>query len=134
MTIHAQTEQPGRVAQSLQVGPHSLRADMSTADGGDDSAPSPHDYFDSALAACKSLTAHWYAKRNNMDLQRIEVDITRDDSEERKGRYLLKVKLTFHGNLSDDERTRLHAAVVRCPVHKLMTTTDVVIETEPFVP
>jgi putative redox protein len=131
MTIHGQTETSGRVAQSIQLGAHTLRADMTADEGGDGSAPSPHDYFDASLAACKALTAHWYAKRNNMELERVEVDVTRDGSEERKGRYVLKVKLTFHGNLSDEQRTKLHAAVARCPVHKLMTTTDVVIETEP---
>jgi uncharacterized OsmC-like protein len=36
---------------------------------------------------------------------------------------------TLHGPISDEQRASLYRAVVACPVHKLMTTTDVQIET-----
>jgi putative redox protein len=32
--------------------------------------------------------------------------------------------------MTEEQRQKLYDAVSRCPVHKLMTTTDVVIETE----
>ena len=60
------------------------------------------------------------------------MDIERDDSEERKGKYVLKVRLGFHGPLTSEQRTRLYNAVASCPIHKLMTTSDVVIETAPL--
>lgn len=60
------------------------------------------------------------------------MQVERDDSEERKGRYVLHVRLAFHGPLSDEQRARLYAAVGKCPVHKLMTSTEVVIETAPL--
>ncbi len=65
-------------------------------------------------------------------LERVESHVERDDSQERSGKYVLKVRLAFHGPLSDEDKTRLYAAVSRCPIHKLMTTTDVVIETAPL--
>lgn len=132
MTIHSNTENTGAFSQIMSVRSHTLHADVSEDLGGTDSAPSPHDYFDAALAACKTLTAHWYAKRNNIALERVEVDIDRDDSEERKGKYALKVRLAFHGALSADDKKRLYNAIAHCPVHKLMTTTDVSIETAPL--
>lgn len=132
MTIHSETEKPNEFAQRISVGQHSLLSDMSEAEGGHDLGPTAHDYFDAALAACKTLTATWYAKKNGLALERVEVDVERDDKEERAGKYVLKVKLTYHGNLTDQDRARIHAAVARCPVHKLMTTTDVVIETAPL--
>ena len=46
-----------------------------------------------------------------------------------KGTYRLTVRLAFHGPLDDDQRRRLHAAVARCPIHKLMTSTTVEIST-----
>jgi len=46
--------------------------------------------------------------------------------------YLLKVRLEFRGPLTAEQRTKLYAAVGRCPIHKLMTTTEVQIETEPL--
>lgn len=131
-SIHSETEQPGDYPHRIHVRSHVIRTDLETAAGGADTAPSAHDYFDAALASCKSLTAMWYAKRNAMPLERVEVHIERDDSEERTGRYLLRVRLAFHGPLSDEQRTRLYAAVGKCPVHKLMTSTDVVIETAPL--
>jgi putative redox protein len=106
-----------------------LRADVMPASGGTDSAPGAHDLFDAALAACKTLTATWYAKQHGIPLERVESHVERDDSDERKGTYRLTVRLAFHGPLDDDQRRRLHAAVARCPIHKLMTSTTVEIST-----
>jgi putative redox protein len=132
MNIHSKTESVGAFAQIIDVRSHKLHADVSNELGGTDSAPSPHDYFDAALAACKTLTAHWYAKRHGLALERVEVDVQRDSSQERQGKYTLKVKLSYHGALSHEDKKRVHAAVERCPVHKLMTTVDVSIETAPL--
>jgi putative redox protein len=132
MTIDSQTEQRGAFRQVLHVGAHSFHADVLPALGGQDSAPGPHDYFDASLAACKALTATWYAKKHGMALERVETHVERDDTRERQGTYVLRVKLAFHGALSGEDKKRLYDAVARCPIHKLMTTTDVEILTEPF--
>ncbi|MFL5353291.1 OsmC family protein [Archangium sp.] len=132
MSIHSQTEQSGAFRQVIHAGAHTFNADVTPALGGQDSAPGPHEYFDAALAACKTLTATWYAKKHGMALERVEAHVERDDSRERQGTYVLRVKLAFHGALSPEEKQRLHAAVAQCPVHKLMTTTDVEIVTEPL--
>jgi putative redox protein len=130
MHTHAETEKAGDFPSTITIRKHTFRTDVDEEDGSTDSAPGAHDYFDASLAACKTLTATWYAKRNNMPLERVIVDITRDKTEERKGVYRLKVKVEFTGPLTDEQRKRLHAAVAKCPVHKLMTTTEVVIDTE----
>jgi len=74
----------------------------------------------------------WYAKKNQIPLERVDVNIERDDSEERKGKYVLKVRLAFHGPLTSEQRARLYNAVSACPINKLMTTSDVVVETAPL--
>ncbi len=130
--IDCETETPNEYPQRLQVRSHTLRADVGEPLGSTDSAPGPHDYFDAALAACKTLTATWYAKRNNIPLERVEAHVERDDSRERQGVYVLKVRLAFHGPLTEEQRTKLYNAVAKCPVHKLMTTTEVQIETAPL--
>ncbi|NUP11087.1 MAG: OsmC family peroxiredoxin [Polyangiaceae bacterium] len=132
MTIRCETETAGEYAQLLHVGKHTLHADMDEKSGGHDTGPGAHEYFDAALSACKALTATWFAKKNNIPLERVETFVERDDSQERAGKYVLKVRLAFHGPLSDEDRKRLYAAVGKCPVHKLMTTTEVVIETAPL--
>jgi putative redox protein len=130
--IDCETERPNHFPQILRVGEHALRADVAVPLGGEASAPGPHDYFDAALAACKTLTASWYAKQHNIPLERVESHVERDDSKERQGTYVLKVRLAFHGPMTEAQRTKLYDVVARCPVHKLMTTTDVVIETAPL--
>lgn len=130
--IECSTETPEQFPQLLRVREHEFRADVSDALGSRDSAPGPHDYFDAALAACKTLTATWYAKQKNIPLERVECRIERDDSKERQGVYLLRVHLTFHGPLDEAQKKRLYDAVARCPVHKLMTTAEIQIETAPL--
>jgi putative redox protein len=129
MTIDCESERPSAFPQVLHVRAHTFHADLGPASGGADSAPDPHDYFDASLAACKTLTALLFAKRHGIPLERVEAHVDRDNSAERTGRYVLKVRVAFHGPLSDDDRARLEAAVAHCPIHKLMTTTDIVIET-----
>lgn len=124
----SKNETPNGWPQIVTVRKHTLRADEPVEST--DSAPSPHDYFDVALASCKALTATWYAKHKNIPLESVETHVERDDSQERAGKYVLRVRVTFHGDkLTDEDRTRLAAAVGKCPIHKLMTTTEVVIET-----
>lgn len=130
--IDCETERPNEYPQRLQIRAHALRADVGAAVGSVDSAPGPHDYFDAALAACKTLTATWYAKQHGIPLERVESHVERDDSRERQGIYVLKVRLAFHGPLTEEQRTKLYNAVARCPIHKLMTTTEVQIETAPL--
>lgn len=128
-TVDCQTVQPGEYPQVLTVRAHTLHADVGPSLGSTDSAPGPHDYFDAALAACKTLTAHWYAKRHRIPLERVEAHVERDDSEERRGKYRLRVRMGFHGPMSDEQRAALGRAVAACPIHKLMTTTEIEIET-----
>jgi putative redox protein len=128
-TIDCETLEPNAFPTTLRTRTHSFRADVGPSSGGEDTAPGPHDYFDAALAACKAATAMWYAKRQKMPLERVETHVERDDSEERKGKYRLKLRVEFHGPLTDEQRAALSRAIAACPIHKLMTTTNVEIET-----
>ncbi len=132
MTVTSSTETPPRFRQVVTVDGHTLHADVGPALGGDASAPGPHEYFDAALATCKALTACYYAKQKGMALERVAVEVERDDSHERQGTYVLTVKLAFEGALSDAEKQRLHDVVLKCPIHKLMTTTTVEIRQLPL--
>lgn len=128
-TVDSKSQKDNEFPQAVTVRIHSFSADVGVAMGSTDSAPGPHDYFDTALATCKALTAIWYAKKNGMPLERVETHVERDDSQERAGVYKLGLKVTLHGPLTPEQRERIERAIEKCPVHKLMTTTDVVIET-----
>ncbi len=129
--IDCETEVGGQYPQALRVRKHTFRADLEAPDS-TDAAPSPHDLFDASLAACKALTATWYAKKNGIPLERVETCVERDDSEERKGKYVLTVRMQFFGPLDDAQRQKLADVVARCPVHKLMTTVEIEIRAVPW--
>ena len=112
----------------LELRGHELVADFSVEEGGKNEGPGPHDLFDASLCACKSLTATWYAKKFGFPLEGVDVEVARDNSQERHGQYKLTVKSTFHGPLSDEQREKLHAAVVNCPIARLMTQVKITIE------
>jgi putative redox protein len=130
--IDCESERPNAFPQVLRVREHTFRADLTAKSGSTDSAPGPHDYFDAALASCKALTANLAARKYGIALERVEVHVERDDSEERSGKYRLKVRMAFHGAMTDEDRSRLYAAVERCPIHKLMTTADITIDSGPM--
>jgi putative redox protein len=129
MSIQCQTETPGAFRQTITINAHTLHADLGLAAGGQDSAPGAHDLFDASLAACKALTAARYAKTKGFALDRVEAFVERDDSKEAEGSYVLRVKLGFFGALSEQEKQRIYSVVSHCPIHKLMTSSTVEIET-----
>ena len=115
MPIDCRTESNGRLRHILTIDQHTLYADLSISSGGEGSAPGPHDYFDAALAACKSTTAMLYARSHGWKLDRVNVHIDRDDSNERQGTYVLRVKVGFEGALSEqahDDGDDRHSDVV----------------------
>jgi putative redox protein len=128
--IDLTTDRAGEYPQTIRVRTHVFAADASVASGGTDSAPGPHDYFDSALAACKAITAMWVAKKNSIPLERVAVHVESDNTKERDGVYKLGVRVELIGaQMSPEQHARIHRAIAQCPIHKLMTTTDVQIET-----
>jgi putative redox protein len=132
MTIDCRNEVDGVFRQVIRVGAHTLYADVAETLGGAASAPNPHDYFDASLAACKALTAMMYARKHAIALDRIDVVVDRDTTGEREGTYVLRVQLAYFGGLSDVEKQRIHDAVSRCPIQKLMTTSTVRVDVAPL--
>jgi putative redox protein len=130
MTVTVTTESAEGYRHSISVDEqHPLFTDLPKALGGEGSAPEPHDYFDVALGACKALTVTHYARTHDIPLTGIGVDVAHDNTKEREGIYGLAVKLTLRGALTDEQRATLLRIADKCPLHKLMTTVEVKIET-----
>jgi putative redox protein len=128
--ISVTRQDPAGTTHLVHIRTHEVMVDMSVADGGGDGGPNPHDLYDSALGACKALTILWFAQRQNIPVEGIDVAVTRDSSGERGGVYRLSTLLTLEGDLTDDQRAKLLAVAAKCPVHKLMTEAETIIETE----
>lgn len=121
MTVRLQKSDTGTYCQTIRIHQHTLFSDVAVALGGDDSAPDPHDLYDASLASCKAITLLMYAKRKQIPLLSVDVEIERDNSSETNGVYVLKVNLKLNGDLSKEQRQALAAIGDKCPIHKLMT-------------
>jgi putative redox protein len=129
MTIKLNKSETGQYRQTLHIDEHTIFADVASSLGGDGSAPDPHDFYDAALAACKAITLMMYAKRKNMPLQGVDVEISRDTSHEAQGEYVLHCELHLRGELDAEQRVALFAIADKCPIHKLMTSATTTVKT-----
>jgi putative redox protein len=129
MTIRVVRDQLAPMRHEIHIGRNILASDLSAEEGGDGSAPNPHDLYDAALGACTALTVLWYAKHKKIPVEGIEVSVERDASQERAGIYRLSAALTLTGDLSAAQREELLRAAQKCPVHKLMTEVTTEIST-----
>src|ERR1700733_892022 len=107
MTIQVVRDQRSRMRHDIHIGQNHLATDLSAAEGGDASGPSPHDLYDAALGACTAMTVLWYAKRKSIPVEDIKVSVDRDASQERAGIYRLSTVLTLTGDLSPEQRQEL---------------------------
>ena len=123
--IKLQKAGAGVYRQRLSINSHEWYADTNLALGGEDSAPEPHDLFDSSLAACTAITLQMYAKRKGIPLESINIELERDSSKEKNGEYGLALTLELVGDLSDDQKQQLMTIATKCPVHKLMSQTTI---------
>lgn len=114
----------------LKLGNHSALADEPVSFGGKDFGPDPYAYVAGGLAACKVMTVQMYAKRKKWDLQNVTVHINhsrehRVDAdlagEESPKIDTFTCEISFAGNLSEEQRSRLLEISDRCPVHRTLT-------------
>lgn len=127
MTVLVTRDQNRPMRQEIRIGAHALAADENIEQGGEGSAPAPHDFYDAALGACKAMTVLWYARRKGIPVESIEVRVERDSTQERSGTYRLDAQLRLGGTLSSAQQQELLSVAAKCPIHKLMTdvTTEI---------
>lgn len=125
MSIRLHKAPVGKLAQTIEIDPHTLLTDVDEASGGDDLAPDPHDLLDSALGACTALTLKLYAARKEWPLENADVVITHEES---PGHYRLHRSITLQGKLSEEQRQQLLAIANKCPIHRVLTG-EIAIET-----
>jgi putative redox protein len=129
MSIQIKRDQSLAMRHIVHVRNHVISVDGAVDEGGVDAGPNPHDLYDAALGACKALTLVWYAKRKNIPVEDIQINIDRDNSEERQGTYRLAATISLSGDLTDAQRQELLAVAEKCPVQKLMTSVKTEVTT-----
>jgi putative redox protein len=129
MSIEIKRTSPSAMAQTISIRSHELTADEGPSNGGADTGPTPHDFYDAALGACKALTVLWYARKKGIPVDDVQTVVERDDSGERAGVYKLTARMKISGALTDAQLAELLAVAKKCPVHKLMTTVTTEVDT-----
>jgi len=106
--------------------------------GGDGAGPDPYTLLLSALGTCMSMTVMLYARRKQWPLDRVTVRLQQDhihikdckECEQNIDGYVHRIELSvsFEGNLSAEQLTRLHEISHKCPVHKTLSSPIVIVD------
>lgn len=123
--VTVKTSRQEQYKQEIKAGNHSFVADMPKEDGGNEEGPNPHELLLGSLGACTSITVQMYAKRKGWPLKRVTVTLNEEKmvDPENESRTIAKIsrKLTFEGDLLDEQVEQLTAIADKCPIHKLIT-------------
>jgi putative redox protein len=117
---------------------HILITDEPLEAGGEDAGPDPYTLLLAALGSCISMTTRLYAKRKEWPLERVIVRLRQNRThakdcqecpQEAQG-YIHRIErsVTFEGDLTDEQRTRLQEISHKCPVHKTLSSPIVILE------
>jgi putative redox protein len=96
-------------------GSHRLITDEPERVGGEGSAPSPHELFPAALAACVATTLVMYARTKAWDLGDVTVDV---DYDHHSTPRIFRVDIRLTGELSDLQLERLEKVAAACPLRR----------------
>jgi putative redox protein len=120
----------------IQTDGHSLLADETIRDGGEDMGPPPYDLLLSALAACKVMTVLLYARRKGWPVESVTATLSHnkiyardcDDCESAPNARidLIETEISFEGDLDETQIARLAEISARCPVHRTLTSETII--------
>ncbi len=121
----------GTFRNEVEAGPHRFVMDEPPEAGGGGEGPTPYDMLAAALGGCTSMTLHFYAKREKLPLEGVELTITHDrqhakdcaDCTSASG-YIHRFRVEIHlqGPLSEEQRQQLLGIAKRCPVAKTLSS------------
>ena len=131
MTTPVTVRSRGEFRSDVEAGPHRFVIDEPVDAGGTAQGPTPYDLLAAALGGCTSMTLHYYAKREKLPLEGVDVTVSHDrqyaqdcvDCVTHAGFiHRFKVEIRLHGNLTPEQRERLLAIANRCPVKKTLSS------------
>ena len=115
----------GSLATEIRVRHHEFAADEAPPDyDSTDAHPDPYDYILAGLAACTVISIRLSAEAKGYSLERAEVDVTfRRKPHEVEGGQPDEITrtITLHGDLSEDQRTKLLRAA-NCAAFKSISS------------
>jgi putative redox protein len=121
VVLHAR----GSFRTEVEAGPHRFVLDEPADAGGKGEGPTPYDMLASALGGCTAMTLHYYAKREKLPLEGVDVTVTHDRQHAKDCADCLthsgyihrfRVEIRLLGTLSEEQRQKLLSIAARCPV------------------
>ena len=112
-------------------------ADEPLEEGGTNKGMTPRELLLGSLGACAAITAKLYAQRKGWPLEGVEVNLSteRMKASEYPGYTGTSANVSefrqmihFKGDLTDEQRTRLLEIAGKCPVHRILTEDNFVID------
>jgi putative redox protein len=121
----------GEFRSDVEAGPHRFVIDEPEAAGGTNIGPTPYDLLAAALGGCTAMTLHFYARRETLPLEGVDVRVTHDREHAKdcadcinQSGYIHRFRVTIDllGPLDDAQKQRLLAVAARCPVAKTLSS------------
>jgi putative redox protein len=119
-------------------GDHTLITDEPIEAGGEEAGPDPYSLLLAALGTCISMTTMLYARRKGWPVERVTVRLRQQrihfqdcqECEHTKEGFIHRIgrSVTFEGNLTDEQRSRLEEIAHKCPIHKTLTSEIVIVD------
>jgi len=123
--------------QEAKAGQHRLIIDEPKEFGGDGEGPDPYDLLLAGLGGCTAMTLLSYARKKDIPVEGIQIKLTHEkvhaaDCEDcmiREGKLDQITKtIYFQGQLSAEHKESLMDIARRCPVHRTLTSENIVID------
>jgi uncharacterized OsmC-like protein len=119
----------GSFRVEVEAGPHRWVLDEPADVGGGGEGPTPYDALAAALGSCTAMTLQFYARREKIPLEGVDVTVTHDrqhvkdciDCTTTQGYiHRFRVEISLQGELSEEQRQKLLSIAARCPVAKTL--------------
>lgn len=109
----------GTLKHAIEMRDHTVVADESKQDGGEDSGPSPQELLAASLASCTAITMEMYAERKGWDIGDLAVHVDYEPAQ-RGSPTRFRMTVDFSKELPEDQRERLMQIGTKCPVHRVL--------------
>jgi len=121
----------GSFLTEIQMGEHTLTADEPVSAGGSNKGPNPYDLLAAALGSCTSMTLVFYARREKLPLEGVDLRVTHGRSHAKDCAdcltqegyvHTFEMTMRLEGPLTPEQRLKLVEIARRCPVRKTLTS------------
>jgi uncharacterized OsmC-like protein len=121
----------GSFHTEVEARSHKFYMDEPSSDGGGDQGPTPYELMAAALAGCTSMTLHFYAKRESLPLEGVDVNVSHDRQHAKDCADCLthvgyvhrfRVEIRMYGPLTTEQKQHLLTIAARCPVAKTLAS------------